>query len=73
MVRSRQEIHQPTICAVKGVATGAGACIASACDFRIGADTTRLGYGEVELGIDLMWNGAPTCVHLVAPPPGPSG
>lgn len=66
-MRSRQEIHQPTICAVKGVATGAGACIASACDFRIGADTTRLGYGEVELAIDLMWNGAPTCVHLVGP------
>lgn len=60
-----QAIHQPTICAVKGVATGAGACITSACDFRVGADTTRLGYGEVKLGINLMWNAAPLCVRLV--------
>src|SRR5580700_1165731 len=67
LMRAIQEIHQPTICAVKGVATGAGACIASACDFRIGADTARLGYGEVKLGINLMWNAAPICVHLVGP------
>jgi enoyl-CoA hydratase/carnithine racemase len=67
LMRSLQEIHQPTVCAVKGVATGAGACIASACDFRVGADTTRLGYGEVKLGINLMWNAAPICVHLVGP------
>jgi enoyl-CoA hydratase/carnithine racemase len=65
LMRALREIHQPTICAVKGVTTGAGACIASACDFRIGADTTRLGYGEVKLGINLMWNAAPLCVHLV--------
>jgi len=67
LMRALQDIHQPTICAVKGVATGAGACIASACDFRIGADTSRLGYGEVKLGINLMWNAAPICVHLVGP------
>ncbi len=67
LMRALQEIHQPTICAVKGVATGAGACIASACDFRIGAEDTRLGYGEVKLGINLMWNAVPLCVHLVGP------
>ena len=67
LMRAIQVIPQPTIAAVKGVATGAGACIASACDFRIGADTTRLGYGEVKLGINLMWNAAPLCVHLVGP------
>jgi enoyl-CoA hydratase/carnithine racemase len=67
LMRVMQEIHQPTICAVKGVATGAGACVASACDFRVGADTSRVGYGEVKLGINLMWNAAPICVHLVGP------
>jgi enoyl-CoA hydratase/carnithine racemase len=67
LMRALREIPQPTICAVKGVTTGAGACIASACDFRIGADTTRLGYGEVKLGINLMWNAAPLCVRLVGP------
>ena len=67
LMRALQEIHQPTICAVKGVATGAGACIASACDFRLGAENARIGYGEVKLGINLMWNAAPVCVHLVGP------
>lgn len=67
LMRALQEIHQPTICAVQGVATGAGACIASACDFRIGAGNARIGYGEVKLGMNLMWNAAPVCLHLVGP------
>lgn len=67
LMRSLQEIHQPTICAIQGVATGAGACIASACDFRVAADDARIGYGEVKLGINLMWNAVPVCVHLVGP------
>ena len=67
LMRALQEIHQPTICAVQGVATGAGACIATACDFRIGAENARVGYGEVKVGINLMWNAAPVCVHLIGP------
>jgi len=67
LIRSIQEIHQPTICALQGVATGAGACIASACDFRIGADDARVGYGEVRLGLNLMWQALPLCVRLVGP------
>ncbi|MGH6993102.1 MAG: enoyl-CoA hydratase/isomerase family protein [Caulobacteraceae bacterium] len=67
LMRAMQEIPQPTICAVQGIATGAGACIASACDFRVGAQDARIGYGEVKIGINLMWNAAPLCVHLVGP------
>ncbi|HLZ83752.1 MAG TPA: enoyl-CoA hydratase/isomerase family protein [Caulobacteraceae bacterium] len=67
LMRALQEIHQPTICAVQGVATGAGACIATACDFRVGTENVRIGYGEVKLGINLMWRAAPACVHLVGP------
>jgi enoyl-CoA hydratase/carnithine racemase len=67
LMRSIQEIHQPTICAIQGVATGAGACVASACDFRIGADDARIGYGEVRLGMNLMWQALPLCVRLVGP------
>jgi enoyl-CoA hydratase/carnithine racemase len=67
MMRALQEIHQPVICAMKGVATGGGACIPTACDFRIAADTTRAGYGEVKVGINLMWNAAPVCVNLIGP------
>jgi enoyl-CoA hydratase/carnithine racemase len=67
LMRSIQEIPQPTICAVQGIATGAGGCITSACDFRVGADNARIGYGEVKLGINLMWHAVPICVHLVGP------
>lgn len=67
LMRTIQEIHQPTICAIQGIATGAGACITTACDFRIGAENARIGYGEVKLGINLMWNAVPVCVHLVGP------
>lgn len=67
MMRALQEIHQPTICAVQGIATGGAACIATACDFRIGADDARIGYGEVKVGINLMWHALPVCVHLVGP------
>ena len=67
LMRSIQEIHQPTVCAVQGVATGAGACITSACDFRVGAETARIGYGEVKLGINLMWHAVPVCIHLIGP------
>jgi enoyl-CoA hydratase/carnithine racemase len=67
LIRAILEIPQPTICAIQGVATGAGACIASACDLRIGATDARIGYGEVKMGMNLMWNALPLCVRLVGP------
>ena len=35
MLTAIRNIHQPTICAVQGIATGGGACIAAACDFGL--------------------------------------
>lgn len=67
LMRALQEIRQPTICALNGAANGGGACIASACDFRIAADSARVGYGEVRLGMPLMWGALPLCVRLVGP------
>ena len=67
MMRALREIHQPTICAVQGVATGGAACIATACDFRIASADARMGYGEVKMGINLMWNAVPVCVALIGP------
>ena len=67
MVRALQEIPQPTVCALQGVATGGGACIAAACDFRIASEGASMGYGEVRLGMNLMWNSVPACVALVGP------
>ena len=65
MVRAMQEIPQPTICALQGVVTGGGSCIATACDFRIAAQNTRFGYAEVKRGMNLMWNSIPAVVALV--------
>ncbi len=67
MMRAIRDIHQPTICAIQGVSTGGATCIATACDFRIAAQGARMGYGEVRLGINLMWNALPPCVNLVGP------
>lgn len=65
LMRAIREIHQPTVCAVQGIATGGGACIATACDFRIGAADARIGYGEVKLGINLMWHALPLAIQTV--------
>ena len=67
LMRALREIPQPTICVLQGIATGGATCIASACDFRIAADDARVGYGEVKLGINLMWNAVPLAIQLVGP------
>ena len=65
MLAAIRNIHQPTICAMKGIATGGGACIAAACDFRLATRTARIGLGEVKMGMNLMWNAVPLFVELV--------
>jgi len=65
MIRKLFEINQITIAAINGLALGGGACIASALDFRIGAENCRVAYPEVNLGIPLSWTSLPLCVRLV--------
>lgn len=67
MIRAIVEIPQVTIAAVNGAALGGGACIPTACDFRIGADDCFCGYPEVNLGINLAWHALPLCVRLIGP------
>ena len=67
MIRAIYEMNQITIAAIKGYALGGGACIASACDFRIGADNCRVGFPEVGLGMNLHWVSVPLLVSLVGP------
>ena len=67
MIRAVYEMDQITIAAVNGAAMGGGACIAAACDFRLGADDCRVGYPEVGLGMNLSWTALPMCVHLIGP------
>jgi enoyl-CoA hydratase/carnithine racemase len=64
-MRALREIHQPTLCLIRGVATGGGACIPTACDFRFATPDARIGYGEVKLGINLMWHALPLAIQTV--------
>ena len=67
MIKAIYHIPQITIAALKGKTLGGGACIASACDFRIGATDCEVGYPEANYGMNLSWLGLPLCTHLVGP------
>ena len=60
-------IDQITIAAWRGAAMGGGACVATACDFRVGSRSAFMEYPEVDLGINLMWKSLPLIVSLVGP------
>ena len=66
-IESFLNIHQITIAAVNGYCLGGAACIASACDFRIADTNSKLGYPEIDLGINLNWLGLPLALRLVGP------
>ena len=67
MIRAILEIDQVTIAGLHGAALGGAACIATACDFRVGSDECFAGYPEINLGMNLMWRSLPLCVHLIGP------
>ena len=67
MIRAIMDINQVTIAGIQGAALGGAACIATASDFRIGTDDCFCGYPEVNLGMNLMWQALPLCVHLIGP------
>ncbi len=67
LIKKIYEIDQITIAAINGAAVGGGACLASACDFRIGEINTQIGYPEVNLAMNLSWASLPLLVHLVGP------
>lgn len=51
LIRSIYEASQPVIAAVNGVAVGAGAVIAAACDLRVVSETARFGYIFPRVGL----------------------
>lgn len=48
---SIMELRIPTIAAVNGPAMGAGACVALACDMRIAASDSRIGFTFARIGL----------------------
>lgn len=67
LIQAILNLNQITIAAVHGAAAGGGACIATACDFRIGTSDCMIGYPEVKLGMNLSWGSLPLCYNLVGP------
>ncbi|RZO70894.1 MAG: enoyl-CoA hydratase/isomerase family protein [OM182 bacterium] len=61
------EMDQITIAAWRGAAMGGGACVATACDLRIGGESCFMQYPEVDLGINLSWKSLPIITALVGP------
>jgi enoyl-CoA hydratase/carnithine racemase len=51
LIRSICELRRPVIAAVNGVAVGAGAVIAVACDLRIAAESARFGFIFPKVGL----------------------
>ena len=67
VIQALLDIDQITIAACNGAAMGGGACMAFACDFRIGADDCVMGFPEIDIGLNLMWQSLPLVTHLVGP------
>lgn len=61
------DMDQITIAAWNGAAMGGGAVLATAMDFRIGADDCFMQYPEIDIGVNLMWKGLPLVVHIAGP------
>ncbi len=65
VIHALYDIDQITIAAWNGAAMGGGACIATALDFRVGADDCFMQYPEIDIGLNLMWQSLPLCTRLV--------
>jgi enoyl-CoA hydratase/carnithine racemase len=51
LIKSIRDLRRPVIAAVNGVAVGAGAVIAAACDLRLAAEGARFGYIFPKVGL----------------------
>jgi 2-(1,2-epoxy-1,2-dihydrophenyl)acetyl-CoA isomerase len=74
MVRTGAEIvtfieamSKPVIAAINGVAAGAGACLALACDLRIISESASIGFTFLRLGLHPDWGGTFFLQRLAGP------
>jgi 2-(1,2-epoxy-1,2-dihydrophenyl)acetyl-CoA isomerase len=58
LVQRLYSMKIPTIAMVNGVAAGGGACLALACDMRIGSENARFINAFVRIGLSAGWGGA---------------
>ncbi len=62
-----QNLDQISIAAWNGAAMGGGAVLATAMDLRIGASDCFMQYPEIDIGVNLMWQGLPLITHIAGP------
>ncbi len=55
MIETLDRLPIPTVAAVTGRAIGGGACLVTACDFRVAAPTAEMRFPEVDRGMHLSW------------------
>jgi 2-(1,2-epoxy-1,2-dihydrophenyl)acetyl-CoA isomerase len=69
IVRQIDAMGKPVIAAINGVAAGAGACLAMACDLRIASESAAIGFTFLRVGLHPDWGGSfflPRLVGLAA-------
>jgi enoyl-CoA hydratase/carnithine racemase len=59
------DLPVPTVAAIGGPALGGGAEIATACDFRVMGDESRIQFVQARLGIAPGWGGTARLVRLL--------
>jgi 2-(1,2-epoxy-1,2-dihydrophenyl)acetyl-CoA isomerase len=60
-------MSKPVIAAINGVAAGAGACLALACDLRIASESAAIGFTFLRIGLHPDWGGSFFLPRLVGP------
>jgi 2-(1,2-epoxy-1,2-dihydrophenyl)acetyl-CoA isomerase len=58
---------KPVVAAINGVAAGAGACLALACDMRIVSENASIGFTFLRVGLHPDWGGSFFLPRLVGP------
>jgi 2-(1,2-epoxy-1,2-dihydrophenyl)acetyl-CoA isomerase len=67
VVRQIDGMTKPVIAAINGVAAGAGACLALACDLRIASESASIGFTFLRVGLHPDWGGSFFLPRLAGP------